>query len=81
MGIFVFRRKTPRRENIYPPELSQFVTVSSVKGIKADLNQKVIKIGIGIFTRSEPFVYFTAPEFPQSSKKTQAYTQLEKRAL
>jgi hypothetical protein len=33
MGIFVFRRKTPRREKIYPPEASQLVTVSSVKGI------------------------------------------------
>jgi hypothetical protein len=33
MGIFVFRRKTPRRENIHPPEASQLVTVSSVKGI------------------------------------------------
>jgi hypothetical protein len=35
MGIFVFRRKTPRREKIYPPEPSQLVTFSSVKGIKA----------------------------------------------
>jgi hypothetical protein len=33
MGIFVFRRKTPRRENIYPHEASQLVTVSIVKGI------------------------------------------------
>jgi hypothetical protein len=35
MGIFVFRRKNPRRENIYPPELSELVTVSSVEGIKS----------------------------------------------
>jgi hypothetical protein len=48
MGIFVFRRKTPRRENIYPPELSQLVTFSPVKGIPIP-NEKVIKIGMGIF--------------------------------
>jgi hypothetical protein len=42
MGIFVFRRKTPRGENIYPPEVPQLVTFSSVKGIPIP-NEKVIK--------------------------------------
>jgi hypothetical protein len=67
MGIFVFRRKTPRREIIYPPELSQLVTVSSVKGIPIP-NEKVIKnrMGIFVFRRKTPRrenIY--PPELPQ----------------
>jgi hypothetical protein len=53
MGIFVFRRKTPRREKIYPPELSQLVTFSSVKGIPIP-NEKVIKEWVYSFSEGNP---------------------------
>jgi hypothetical protein len=57
MGIIVFRRKTPRRENIYPPELSQLVSFSSVKGISQLVTFSSVK-GIPLFCISQTIVQF-----------------------